>query len=657
MIVKFREPAQFLQALMLRPPLPKEVLRFPDGWGMQVDDRDSEAAITILQRQFGWEMTWVESGGTPVPIFEILSGIWDYRDPLNGPPVAAPILAGAHPGGVYYDISDEDNDYEYLLGARDEAESQKILNSLQRNLVRGVSGTPLLLAPTEPPCPFVFFFLVRWKHPEPFVFERAGRAWWGPIVRNRVRVYLEWPYSVSIPAAALDEIPWPQDATHVLLSRDSPSCLILKRRKAGEAFHGGIAEIARLTAEGADVRRVEATQPPDRPNLRVRIQLTERAPQYRLNDRINELGVEIEAKTQIRAQLEKRLELQEESLAATEPLLLFPEQLPGKIPYELRRLLVEWADLDEDLQSIYYASLNSAQLPGFQPGSRVHAVTTGRALDRDSNQVGVRLREYASESRPFELRPEWASFGLKLFCPAENHPELYPDMRPGRIGAMRLAEALLPSGSPDPMKDWIVVLMQPPDGPLHAMQLRNADFQPVCDAWQWNCRVNLEVDAVRAGQTWARETIPAAVDSFRNSLQGAVRSEATRLLDPLLNQVRSEIQRLSGEVARIQGELADEQAFLKRLSAETPVLRRAAQGCRDAANRAVGLARSLQAGGQTLQDSLEKLVGLAREVGGSQAALSGVERNLREIAKARPTFWRKLADILLARTKRRGAGK
>jgi hypothetical protein len=179
MIVKFREAAQFLQFLMLRPPVPNEVLRFSDGWGMQVVDRDSEVSIAILQRQFGWEMAWVECGGTSVPIFQILSGIWEYRDPLNGPPAASPIRAGTYPGGVYYDISDEDNNYEYLLGARDEAESQKILNSLQRNLVRGVSGTPLLLAPTEAPSPFVFFFLVRWKQPDPFVFERAGRVWWG----------------------------------------------------------------------------------------------------------------------------------------------------------------------------------------------------------------------------------------------------------------------------------------------------------------------------------------------------------------------------------------------------------------------------------------------------------------------------------------------
>jgi hypothetical protein len=107
----------------------------------------------------------------------------------------------------------------------------------------------------------------------------------------------------------------------------------------------------------------------------------------------------------------------------------------------------------------------------------------------------------------------------------------------------------------------------------------------------------------------------------------------------------------------IQSDLADEQAFVQRLSTEPPLLRRAAKRCRDAANRALVQARSLQAGGQALQDNLEKLAGLTREVCESQAAVSEGERNLRESAKARPTFWRKLAAPLLSRIKRKGTGK
>src|SRR6185295_2325733 len=427
-----------------------------------------------------------------------------------------------------------------------------------------------------------------------------------------------------------------EQAAYALLSKDAPDYLILRRRGEDLVFRE-IQEVARLTTGPAQVTDVSATSPPERPTLEVRIRLVEDEPRSRLASRANEMAREIEAKRLIHEQMLRRLDGSEPVVATLEPLFLYGERpfAKGEIPFELRRLLVEWADLEADLRSLYYINLRAEQLPKgrFLEKSSVHVLTTGAALGiTESGHVGVRLWEYTPGALCFNLRPEWADFGVRVFTPDHNYPEIYPDMRPGRVGATRLAEALLPGGTPDAGSKWIALLFPDGEGQLHVVRLRIADFMPLCDAWQWNCRLNVQPEEPALAAGLATNTLLQVWSSVGLSFQASLQAEAQRRLDALLPPVLADITRLDGEVHAIQLRLKSQHKLVQDLRGEEASLnatvatsRRTAAEVADALQRLRDDAASVATALEAIPGLLKSMALLSKEIEARRQRLSEIQ--------------------------------
>jgi len=85
----FRNPADLLSALLLRrQALPEVVFSLPGGWAVPVQELVPETELLVLAKQLGWSMEVVSLKDLPksIPIFQMLAGAWNYRDPLRGIP-------------------------------------------------------------------------------------------------------------------------------------------------------------------------------------------------------------------------------------------------------------------------------------------------------------------------------------------------------------------------------------------------------------------------------------------------------------------------------------------------------------------------------------------------------------------------------------------
>jgi hypothetical protein len=299
-------------------------------------------------------------------------------------------------------------------------------------------------------------------------------------------------------------------------------------------------------------------------------------------------------------------------VSALEPLILYSERAgaKGEIPYELRRLLIEWADLEADLRSLYYINIRAEQLPRgrFVEGSSVHVVTTGTALGiANSGQVGIRLWEYASGAICFNLRPEWAEFGVKIFTPDENYPEMYPDMRPGRVSAARLAEALLPGGTPESASEWIALLVTDREGLLHVVRLRTQDFRPLCDAWQWTCNVNIHLDEPALAAELAENVLRQVWNSVGLSLQRGVQAETQSKLDVLLPSLLAAIAQVDGQVREIRGRVNAQKAMAEDLSGEEAALDATSAASRRVVDELADTLSQLQKDGSAIANALNAI--------------------------------------------------
>ena len=635
-LVVFEKPAELLAALLLvQERLPELVYRTAAGWAVPLADDAPEARMLALASQCGWEMQLTSvKAPRATSIFHMLSGEWTYRDPLKRSP-GHDALHDARRYEASYDLTDDQNEYINLLGARDESESQELLNLLIDSRPRKVEGTPILLEPTDGTCPFRFFWLVRWQRPDPLILRKAARAWWGPLAYGEPEIFLQWPFSLALPLPALQALPWGTEAAYVLLSREEPHYLLLHRREPDLVFRP-LEEMARIVPGSATVVRARAVTPPERPTLEVRIQLVEEKFERKVVNRINEIEREIEAKKQICEQLRRRLVDTEPVLAVDEPLFLYGERpgARGEIPYDLRRLLVEWADQQEDLGSLYYVNLRAEQLPAdrFLAGSAVHVVTTGTALGKaDPGGVGLRLWEYAADALRLNLCPEWAEHQVKIFTPDPYHPEIYPDMRPGRVGARRLAEALLPGGTPDAAADWIALLIPDHAGSLHLIQLRIADFTPLCDAWQWNCRVSLELDQPALAAELSERTLAQTWESVRLAFQSSIEAEAQMRLDVLVSQIRHEISRLAQQVGQVQARIGGQRTQLAKLSQKETALDAVVADCRKTSSE---IADALQALSQEVTPAASALGILQRLAESGKRIQENINKRHKEMASS-----------------------
>lgn len=528
------------------------------GWGGPIEWFGQPEQLIQLAAQCGWTFRFEDISKTKqVAIIELLSGEWIYQDPLR------PRETARLPGALADAVPVTQNEVEgaalqYLLAAETEEQAQRILDALSLSLARGVQGTPVLLEPIGARSRFRFFWSVRWQSPDIQIFKSASRVWCGPFGFGDVNIYEQWPFTLAVPISCLHQIPWGPDVEIVLLSKDDPDVLLLRRGQEPTVLRE-IEEVARLTVGSAEVVAINVARPENPPRLEIEIRLVEESPRRAWANRITELSQEIEAKQAIRDQMLRRRESVEAIEVSPEPLFLIAEtpDLRGEVPTELRRLLIEWADQTEDLRSLYYTKIESTGLPEglFLRGCPIHVLTTATALGvRESGSIGVRLWEYAPPppaSRSMDLVPEWSRFGLRLFVPHLRRPEIYPHLRVGEVAAAKLAGAILPSEDPNP-RHWLVLLLPGQSGRLEVLRLPTKSFTPLLDAHQWRCRLAPEVHEPTVAAAVHGRVEEELFRSLERSLSEAVLEQAMRRLNP----IESESASLSEEVGEAQTAVA-----------------------------------------------------------------------------------------------------
>lgn len=562
----FTEPAQLINAFLTFHPdgkLPHRVMRVPlaDGTvGWALDRALFGEELKRYATQYGWKGCSVQARPSAAPpdlsILDLVMPQWTYRDPAENAGLPQQMEGDDAIQSAIYRPFAKDSDHFHILAAKGATESQRLLTLLTDSLAQGLKACALPMEPDPAGCPWEFFWLIRSRYADPFILRQASRCWWGPIGRGDPQVFVQWPYSVSIPSKVLAALPWGQDARYVLLSKDPPHHLIMRRLGQAEVFRD-LAESARLvTGSPAVVKDLAPVSPSDRVELRVRLRLTDQPPARRLVARINDLEQELAARNAVLQRLRENDVAVVPPRGRREPLLFYPvESGSDEPPIALRRLLTEWVDFDTGLRSVYYAKIEAEQVPPglFGEGKDLHVLTSGRAIGKpDAGQVGAQLWDYRMDASLFQLCPEWEHFDLRLFLPAGRYLEIYPDLRPTARTGQRLKEVILDGADPS----CLAVLAQDGERRMHVLRLRTGEFQPLVQAWRWGCALDLELDAPRLltgtvgrGLPPLRHALMAACASLRPAAQGYIAGRIAAVekgIAPLDTRLRNLDRRISG---------------------------------------------------------------------------------------------------------------
>jgi hypothetical protein len=548
---------------------PSWVVEAPERhWAIPLRLIENSRHLPHLARQHGWDVQVAPAkpAGRDVPFRDCLKDIWawTYRDPNETDPDPEPRAS----------------ENTYLLGARDVSHAQEILNMLTDLLTWPIHAVPFLLTGVGQVSPYQYFWLVNMDRPALTVLRSAQRAWEGPLgIGSSVQIFEHWPYSLRIPPEHLHRIDWGSETSFVLLSPEPPKILLLRRPKDAP----DLAEL--LDASDLCVPRSDNLEPvilhggasPLR--FRVDVKLVEEDPRSALAHRIELLNEEISVKSQVRSWMEKRGSIHEEESPFFEPLFFYSAP-PGEIPFELRRILLEWSDQAQDLRALCYQKLDTSSLPEgiFPKGHEVHALTTPNAIGGSSptwlspaSELSLRLREYApsSPNSSFDLVPGWDQFGLKLFVPHGQRPALYPMLEPSRVAAEKLAKAF---GMP--RDGGAAVLIQPVDKPLRTFRLSLAGFRPLLESFEWDCAFDFSVDAAAAAVPMAAEIRERVMRSVEQDVTLQVRAEAHLRLGAITKTLLARLDTLAQEtedrkqvVAKQQEAAAEHQRLLDELNA------------------------------------------------------------------------------------------
>lgn len=632
----FRSPVDLLSALCCCVPqersFPAEIGRDDElGWAVPVTTLAPLEALEHLARQHDWKLRLVHGPLRTVSIFTLLKGVWTYEDPIDAGLDIRPGTASWNPasGGI-----------QYLLGARDEAQAQAILEALTSALVERIHAVPVRLTGVRDEPPFRYFWSALLRRPNRLVLESAARAWWEPPgFFGAQRIFLEWRYSIPLPTTCLHRLPWGRDARLILLSREDPEVLLLRSRdgdpvfnelESPTSFRVGDARVAELHSAGS-------RSPLD---FKVRVHLVAENPQQAAVNRMEELDQEIAAKREIRNQIARRTKLPLPLVVVREPLFLIPEteETRGEVPHDIRRLLIEWADQREDLRSLYYLKIDSGALQRglFPTGSDVHVLTTAAALGVAGSNVsaGLRLWDYQpldGISRAFDLMPQWAEVGLRLFVPHRLHVSLYPGLMPSEVAAEKLGAALIGSGRL--RSEWLVAIFEDPAGRMQVLRLPIREFVSLFDAYQWTCRLEVAVDDVRSAESIRQRLVSTILDSVGHSFLNAVQRELTLRMDRDAGQYAMDLAALDAERQRRHAKISE---FQKLISGTRETAAQIAGALTELEKAAAGLNQELQAvtreAGVDAQ-LVEELRRLVESCGKLKSDIEGQRRKLGETLK------------------------
>lgn len=579
--VQFEKPADLLSALYHiergNSLFPRCVLQTKAGGYALPLSRVGDEQFAQLKTQYNWQANTVPSQpeGEEIELWQLLCGLWQYCDPplrqiaddsvgnslVHEPRKSAAIVS------------------EYLLAVRNEQQAQEILGLLTNLLVEGIEAVPLFLESAEgiaesaPVYPF--YWKVCLSRPSQTVLNAVEKAWWLAYKSSgqlRVQIFQEWPYQLRIPQEYWPRFDWGERTRLVLLNREPPHILLLRERP-GRPVIRDLVEVAQLEPSGqASVVETSSLEMP----LKLKVPLRFSRP-TRINMRHSRLE-ELEKEIAIKQALVDRLRQQENFSrqhiqSFTEPLFIFTGD-EHELPYELKLLLLEWSDQEAGLRALRYQRIawhEALQKILPQPRGKapvVHVLTTASALGEINALpgLGLELHEYAPGSgRRFDLLPEWAHYGLRLFIPREEQGILYPHIQPHKATAEKLSQALLPV----PGKDWLAILVPSRQERVQALQIKASSppFRPLFDAFQWDLDLPLESPVqLQPSEGLGKKLSEQVLATVINAFETEVMKQATIRRDSFVAQLKDHIAKIRREIEDVQFQASDHQKLFNEVN-------------------------------------------------------------------------------------------
>jgi hypothetical protein len=526
----------------------------PGAWAVKEDELKN---FTQFAKQYGWAHTFTTFRDTKslrrVPLASLLAGQFHYVDPLSGRGGPA-----TRESDLLYNPFNDNT--EYIVGARDDAEAQRLLDLLRVSARSGIQAVPLALKPAGP---YHFFWLLSGDAAPHLALREAPRAWWGPAgAGSNAAVYVQWPYSIEVPDSLLQRIPWGKPQSLVLLNKDQPEVLIVEPASTNGPTTE-LVEVGELTS--GHVATLTADDTPNESSFRVDLRLIRKAePKKRdqlaeLVRRRDEISLEI-------ARLSGDIELS--STREPEPLHIYYSDSATEIPDELQRLLVEWTGQPGDLDAVQYLKLelttDAASPPGLDRSYPVaHVLTTSAGLlqPQQDPTVGRRLEPYRplkGARTTFQMLPAWEDHQLRLFVPRDHELELDPRLHPTPGAAEKLARALL--GQDVQPEDFLILLVPGKSGDLTSIRVPAGGFCSLVNAFDWQCRL----DIADAGSFTHEQVRKHAVNSFFVQLTGAF-EEGVR--DEALHRIGERQQECVAQLGREAAALKSRLEMVARLTA------------------------------------------------------------------------------------------
>lgn len=463
--------------------------------------------------------------------------------------------------------------FRYIVAVKDRQQASQVLDILTGCLALGLEARPMVPKPIDEKGPYAFFWSIRrnthpvsgvvWENaensPPLSVIDAAERVWWGPVC-GAEGIYLQWPYDIRIPAEVWARHGRAAGLDIVLLSAHPPHQVRLKIPKGPDHFESLI-DVADLRANREPSILIpydERSTGPTGFRFDVELKLVEPDERRSPANQIAQLELDIAAQCAILDDIKERTGHEDEDADIFfEPLYLYTAA-KGEIPYQLRRILLEWCGQREDLGSLRYMKLDPASLPegflwsGPPPACEVHVLTTA-AVKGESQRAdtGLRLSRYRPGEglrNDFEWMQAWSAW-LNLFVPCGRTLELYPDLRPGELAARKLAEALLPPPDQHDPKAWCIILFPGHNGQVRAMRLPRDGFRPLVDSFDWRCNLDLGQLDVRLSDS----TLDRVREQFAESVQRAFGDPAEKqALGKLEKEKKNLIQQYQTHTATLQ---------------------------------------------------------------------------------------------------------
>jgi hypothetical protein len=585
----FEDPSHLLSAFDIlcgHEPYPSRLLFVPSqGWAVDTASLGTPAELNKLALQFGWKVEFPASAvtGRWVPTQSDLTGRWTYRDPLKAMEWAghAALPIPEDPNWALLDPTIPH--MQFLLGARDEATAQCILDAISTRFGQGIRALPVLLEPDgSSPCEYQYFWKVFLERPNPFLFGVADRVWWRPQGVGRVEIFLEYPWSLEVQPAQLHRIPWAKNTGVVLLSKAAPEVIELRHTQQGTVYSDYLGTIA-LTKGAAEVTIpvVASQQVPDA-RLKVDIRLGRPDPHAFEQMRTKELKREIDAKTQVYEHLLSR-QRHEETDAAFHPLFLYAqsesERERRSLPTEIQRLIVEWSDQPADIGAIRYGFLPADDLPAgmFPDGTSVHVVVAAVTLGaEDCTDVSARLLDYAPKtpnSWNLVLNKDWADNKLRLFTPSSDHIWLYPNLRPNALTASALASAIHPGISADKNK-WLYLALPGRSDNLRFVLLPIEALQPLSTVFSGLLEIGADISTPKVREVLGGKVLSAVFEAVDANMTETVGRAATERLDEATRRLKAEVAILSDDLEKRKKSTAAAQASANALGDQSGALTR-----------------------------------------------------------------------------------